>query len=136
MYFISLLESVAYLRNEATSSARRVDPGGRWMWDAYMFLTFENLNCRQATAEDLHVSTGSMCGDLALVSESDMILKLEPGQNAFEEGTTGPFVMGGMSMKNFEPARYAGRWFEVASLKLGFSGQGQEDCHCTQVIRT
>ncbi|KAG6556854.1 hypothetical protein Mapa_001801 [Marchantia paleacea] len=90
----------------------------------------------QAIAEDLHVSTGSMCGDLALVPESSMVLKLEPGQNAFEDGTTGPFVMGGMTMKNFEPARYAGRWFEVASLKLGFSGQGQEDCHCTQGVYT
>ena len=52
------------------------------------------------------------------------------------EGTSDgeiPFVMGGMTAKNFNPARYAGRWFEVASLKRGFAGQGQEDCHCTQV---
>ncbi|GER42909.1 chloroplast lipocalin, partial [Striga asiatica] len=28
-----------------------------------------------------------------------------------------------MTVKNFDPARYAGRWFGV---------QGQEDCHCTQ----
>ncbi|GER46624.1 pyrroline-5-carboxylate reductase [Striga asiatica] len=31
-----------------------------------------------------------------------------------------------MTVKNFDPARYAGRWFGV---------QGQEDCHCTQVPR-
>lgn len=41
--------------------------------------------------------------------------------------------MAGMSMRNFNPERYVGRWYEVASLKRGFAGQGQEDCHCTQV---
>ncbi|KAL2628884.1 hypothetical protein R1flu_013570 [Riccia fluitans] len=91
----------------------------------------------QASAEDLQAKVGNMCGDLALVPDSSMILKLEPGQNAFEDGNSGgSFVMGGMTMKNFQPARYAGRWFEVASLKLGFSGQGQEDCHCTQGVYT
>lgn len=39
----------------------------------------------------------------------------------------------GMTAKNFDPVRYSGRWFEVASLKRGFAGAGQEDCHCTQV---
>lgn len=39
----------------------------------------------------------------------------------------------GMTTKNFDPVRYSGRWFGVASLKGGFAGQGQEDCHCTQV---
>lgn len=43
-------------------------------------------------------------------------------------------MMRGMTAKDFDPVRYAGRWFEVASLKRGFAGQGQEDCHCTQVI--
>lgn len=33
----------------------------------------------------------------------------------------------------FEPARYVGRWYEVASEKRGFAGEGQADCHCTQV---
>lgn len=42
-------------------------------------------------------------------------------------------MMRGMTAKNFDPIRYSGRWFEVASLKRGFAGQGQEDCHCTQV---
>lgn len=32
----------------------------------------------------------------------------------------------------FDPGRYSGRWFEVASLKRGFAGEGQQDCHCTQ----
>ncbi|XP_002972706.2 chloroplastic lipocalin [Selaginella moellendorffii] len=51
-----------------------------------------------------------------------------------EEEKPPPFMMAGMTAKNFDPARYAGRWFEVASLKRGFAGQGQEDCHCTQGV--
>lgn len=47
--------------------------------------------------------------------------------------TSGMLMMRGMTAKNFDPIRYSGRWFEVASLKRGFAGQGQEDCHCTQV---
>lgn len=42
-------------------------------------------------------------------------------------------MMRGMTAKDFDPVRYSGRWFEVASLKRGFAGQGQEDCHCTQI---
>lgn len=42
-------------------------------------------------------------------------------------------MMRAMTVDNFDPVRYSGRWFEVASLKRGFAGQGQEDCHCTQV---
>ncbi|KAM3355831.1 chloroplastic lipocalin [Capsicum galapagoense] len=45
-------------------------------------------------------------------------------------------MMRGMTAKDFDPVRYSGRWFEVASLKRGFAGQGQEDCHCTQGIYT
>ena len=33
----------------------------------------------------------------------------------------------------FSPMAYSGRWYEVASLKKGFAGEGQQDCHCTQV---
>ncbi|CAN1172189.1 Chloroplastic lipocalin [Linum perenne] len=44
--------------------------------------------------------------------------------------------MSGMTANNFDPVRYSGRWFEVASLKRGFAGQGQEDCHCTQGVYT
>ena len=42
-------------------------------------------------------------------------------------------MMRAMTVKDFDPVRYSGRWFEVASLKGGFAGQGQGDCHCTQV---
>ncbi|KAK3027955.1 hypothetical protein RJ639_039422 [Escallonia herrerae] len=45
-------------------------------------------------------------------------------------------MMRAMTAKNFDPVRYSGRWFEVASLKRGFAGQGQEDCHCTQGVYT
>ncbi|KAG6486177.1 hypothetical protein ZIOFF_054747 [Zingiber officinale] len=50
------------------------------------------------------------------------------------EGNQKFMVMRGMTTENFDPVRYSGRWFEVASLKRGFAGQGQEDCHCTQGI--
>ncbi|KAJ6752228.1 hypothetical protein OIU85_002633 [Salix viminalis] len=45
-------------------------------------------------------------------------------------------MMRAMTAKDFDPVRYAGRWFEVASLKGGFAGQGQGDCHCTQGVYT
>jgi len=28
-------------------------------------------------------------------------------------------------------SKYSGTWYEVASLKEGFAGEGQKDCHCT-----
>ncbi|RWW45721.1 hypothetical protein BHE74_00048412 [Ensete ventricosum] len=49
-----------------------------------------------------------------------------------DERSVNVMMMRGMTAKNFDPVRYSGRWFEVASLKRGFAGQGQEDCHCTQ----
>ncbi|KAJ3698608.1 hypothetical protein LUZ61_002313 [Rhynchospora tenuis] len=52
------------------------------------------------------------------------------------DGGSMQMMMRGMTAKNFDPIRYSGRWFEVASLKLGFAGQGQEDCHCTQGVYT
>lgn len=85
----------------------------------------------QALAETvLAHSTGNFC-QLAAVP-TDMVLRLD----APSDGEAPPIVMGGMTAKNFNPARYAGRWFEVASLKRGFAGQGQEDCHCTQGVYT
>lgn len=53
-----------------------------------------------------------------------------------DDGGSGMMMMKGMTAKNFDPVRYSGRWFEVASLKRGFAGQGQEDCHCTQGVYT
>lgn len=56
-----------------------------------------------------------------------------PLDESSDEGGGKLMMMRGMTAKNFDPIRYSGRWFEVASLKRGFAGQGQEDCHCTQV---
>lgn len=53
-----------------------------------------------------------------------------------EDGNGMLMMMRGMTAKNFDPVRYSGRWFEVASLKRGFAGQGQGDCHCTQGVYT
>ena len=75
-------------------------------------------------------SPGSLWA-VAAESDESAVLNLGPGSESEGEGPL--IVSSGMTMKNFNPARYAGRWYEVASLKLGFAGQGQEDCHCTQV---
>ncbi|XP_078432647.1 chloroplastic lipocalin isoform X2 [Wolffia australiana] len=69
---------------------------------------------------------------LAILSDSNLALKLDN-----ETGDVpGMLMMRSMTVQNFDPVRYSGRWFEVASLKRGFAGQGQEDCHCTQGVYT
>lgn len=70
----------------------------------------------------------SLC-QIAAATDNDSTLKLD---TMLEDGSR-MLMMRGMTAKNFDPIRYSGRWFEVASLKRGFAGQGQEDCHCTQV---
>ncbi|EHA8587095.1 putative Chloroplastic lipocalin [Cocos nucifera] len=65
-----------------------------------------------------------------MATNNDLMLKSD---SMSDEGN-GMLMMRGMTAKNFDPVRYSGRWFEVASLKRGFAGQGQEDCHCTQGI--
>lgn len=67
--------------------------------------------------------------NLCLISSANENMPTLPIDN----GNQMLLMMRGMTAKNFDPVRYAGRWFEVASLKRGFAGQGQEDCHCTQV---
>lgn len=67
--------------------------------------------------------------NLCLISSANENMPTLPIDN----GNQMLLMMRGMTAKNFDPVRYAGRWFEVASLKQGFAGQGQEDCHCTQV---
>nr|DAD23340.1 TPA_asm: hypothetical protein HUJ06_024803 [Nelumbo nucifera] len=66
---------------------------------------------------------------LASTADNVPTLQLDEGSDERSEKL---MVMRGMTAKNFDPVRYSGRWFEVASLKRGFAGQGQEDCHCTQ----
>ncbi|CAL5029890.1 unnamed protein product [Urochloa decumbens] len=67
---------------------------------------------------------------VAAIDSASVPLKFD---NPSDEGGAG-MMMRGMTAKNFDPVRYSGRWFEVASLKRGFAGQGQEDCHCTQGV--
>lgn len=84
----------------------------------------------QAVAVDV-LHQGNMC-QLASAANSLPALPLDEGSDGGERGRL--MMMRGMTAKDFDPVRYSGRWFEVASLKRGFAGQGQEDCHCTQVI--
>lgn len=88
---------------------------------------FTELSIGQASAKNLSH------GDIFLLASATENKLTLPLDNA--EGNGMLMMMRGMSVKNFDPTRYAGRWFEVASLKRGFAGQGQEDCHCTQVTR-
>ncbi|KAK8706059.1 hypothetical protein V6N13_049637 [Hibiscus sabdariffa] len=74
----------------------------------------------------------SIC-QLASAVDNTPTLPLEEDSG---EGNGMLMMMRGMTAKNFDPVRYSGRWFEVASLKRGFAGQGQEDCHCTQGVYT
>lgn len=80
----------------------------------------------QAVAADL--SQNNNLFQLASATDNYPSLPLEKNENIGNM-----MMMRGMTAKNFDPVRYSGRWFEVASLKRGFAGQGQEDCHCTQV---
>ncbi|EPS57501.1 chloroplast lipocalin, partial [Genlisea aurea] len=84
---------------------------------------------QQATAAN--ISPLNICQLTAATTGDRITLPLETDQ---ETGKL--LMMRGMSVKNFDPVKYAGRWFEVASLKQGFAGQGQEDCHCTQGVYT
>ncbi|KAI4390097.1 hypothetical protein MLD38_002245 [Melastoma candidum] len=93
---------------------------------ASLILLFPNL---QATADDLpHLNNICQLAGAAAVENSS------PFEKVSGEGGPRFMMMRGMTAENFDPARYAGRWFEVASLKRGFAGQGQEDCHCTQGV--
>ncbi|KAJ7531925.1 hypothetical protein O6H91_14G064900 [Diphasiastrum complanatum] len=84
----------------------------------------------QAALARVQERTGNICVLAAESRERDGLgFEDELG---FPDGP--PQAMQGMTAKNFDPSRYSGRWFEVASLKRGFAGQGQEDCHCTQGV--
>ncbi|XP_059662512.1 chloroplastic lipocalin [Cornus florida] len=72
----------------------------------------------------------SLC-QLASAADSTPTLPLDEGS---DDKRRMLMMMKAMTSKNFDPVRYSGRWFEVASLKRGFAGQGQEDCHCTQGV--
>ncbi|CAN6694585.1 unnamed protein product [Malus baccata var. baccata] len=82
----------------------------------------------QAVASD--VSHQRNIYEFANATEETVTLPVDKGS---DEGDERLMMMRGMTANNFDPVRYSGRWFEVASLKRGFAGQGQEDCHCTQI---
>lgn len=83
---------------------------------------------QQSVAADL--AHQNICQLASVNNNNEVTLPFDDGSN--ERGGN-LMMMRGMTAKNFDPVRYSGRWFEVASLKRGFAGQGQEDCHCTQV---
>lgn len=93
------------------------------------FQIFAHVFHQQSVAADLSHAQNNIC-QLASGSDNAVTLPFENGSN--EKGAN-LMMMRGMTAKDFDPVRYSGRWFEVASLKRGFAGQGQEDCHCTQV---
>lgn len=82
----------------------------------------------QAIASDFPQNNG-----LCLIANAKENMPTLPLDNVNDQPGQMLMMMRGMTAKNFDPVRYSGRWFEVASLKRGFAGQGQEDCHCTQV---
>ncbi|XP_040362498.1 chloroplastic lipocalin isoform X1 [Rosa chinensis] len=85
----------------------------------------------QAVASEVYFQRNTY--ELANAAEKTVTLPLDKGS---DEGAERLMMMRGMTANNFDPIRYSGRWYEVASLKRGFAGQGQEDCHCTQGVYT
>lgn len=101
----------------------------------FEFLSF--LVFLQGFALDLSSGHQNICqlgsAAAAAVEVNKPTLPLDNASDADNPETMMMMMTRGMTTKNFDPVRYSGRWFEVASLKRGFAGQGQEDCHCTQV---
>ncbi|KAF5730564.1 hypothetical protein HS088_TW19G00155 [Tripterygium wilfordii] len=99
---------------------------------AASLLVLSQMN--QVAAVDLfHDSHPRNVCQLASATDTLPTLPLDEGSDVSKGNL---MMMRGMTAKNFDPVRYSGRWFEVASLKRGFAGQGQEDCHCTQGVYT
>ncbi|KAJ4827348.1 hypothetical protein Tsubulata_003305 [Turnera subulata] len=93
------------------------------------FLILSQTN--QVVAADVPHSY-NIC-QLAIATNNKVTIPIDESS----DGSDGKLMMmRGMTAKDFDPIRYSGRWFEVASLKRGFAGQGQEDCHCTQGVYT
>uniref|UniRef100_A0A0E0DIN4 Lipocalin/cytosolic fatty-acid binding domain-containing protein n=1 Tax=Oryza meridionalis TaxID=40149 RepID=A0A0E0DIN4_9ORYZ len=136
----------------ACSSRRKCRPAGRNNFrcslhdkvplDAYGVLSTKLLSCLAASlvfisppcqairAETFVQPKLCQVAVVAAIDKAAVPLKFD---SPSDDGGAG-LMMRGMTAKNFDPIRYSGRWFEVASLKRGFAGQGQEDCHCTQGV--
>ncbi|KAI3928368.1 hypothetical protein MKW98_023969 [Papaver atlanticum] len=95
-----------------------------------VLLSQTNQTLGQAIAAEL--SHYTLC-QLAAAPDKSVTFPLDEGS---DEKNGQLMMMRGMTAKNFDPVRYSGRWFEVASRKGGFAGAGQEDCHCTQGVYT
>ncbi|XP_006653788.1 chloroplastic lipocalin [Oryza brachyantha] len=93
-------------------------------------LVFISPPCQAIPAEAFARPKLCQIADVAAIDKDAVPLKFD---SPSDEGSI-ELMMRGMTAKNFDPIRYSGRWFEVASLKRGFAGQGQEDCHCTQGV--
>ncbi|GJT47948.1 chloroplastic lipocalin [Tanacetum coccineum] len=104
-----------------------------------------------STKDAVRLVVSGLAASLVLMSPANQVLATElPHNNLCQIASTSNnlptlpidqsskmmMMMQGMTTKNFDPVRYSGRWYEVASLKRGFAGQGQEDCHCTQGVYT
>ncbi|KAM0040294.1 putative zeaxanthin epoxidase [Helianthus debilis subsp. tardiflorus] len=97
-----------------------------------------------------HVLAAGLAACFMLLSPSNQVLAIELPHNSLCQIASASnniptlnldepsnlMMMRGMTARNFDPVRYSGRWYEVASLKGGFAGQGQGDCHCTQGVYT
>ncbi|KAL5214551.1 hypothetical protein ABZP36_003703 [Zizania latifolia] len=94
-------------------------------------LVFISPPCQAIPAETIVQPNLCQIAAIAAVDKAAVPLKFE---SPSDDGGAELMMMRGMTAKNFDPVRYSGRWFEVASLKRGFAGQGQEDCHCTQGV--
>lgn len=100
-------------------------------------ITEQMLRATICTATALVLSTSAVCaspGDGS--APSALSPASSPGQPA-AKGVAVPSASAADSepaqLEIFDPMRYLGRWYEVASMKKGFAGEGQDDCHCTQV---
>uniref|UniRef100_A0A0D9W9U1 Lipocalin/cytosolic fatty-acid binding domain-containing protein n=1 Tax=Leersia perrieri TaxID=77586 RepID=A0A0D9W9U1_9ORYZ len=93
-------------------------------------LVFISPPCQAIPAETFVQPNLCPIADIAAIDKAAVPLKFD---SPSDDGGT-QLMMRGMTANNFDPIRYSGRWFEVASLKRGFAGQGQEDCHCTQGV--
>ncbi|KAG8066343.1 hypothetical protein GUJ93_ZPchr0004g39974 [Zizania palustris] len=94
-------------------------------------LVFISPPCQAVPAETFVQPNSCQIATIAAIDKDAVPLKFE---GPSDDGGAELMMMRGMTAKNFDPVRYSGRWFEVASLKRGFAGQGQEDCHCTQGV--
>nr|CAD1832105.1 unnamed protein product [Ananas comosus var. bracteatus] len=109
----------------------------RLIWRKCSFPGEKNIKCssRETTSCGDSISRrllSCFAASIMLVSPPNLAFAAEPSGHR----SLCQIAAAADNAKNFDPIRYSGRWFEVASLKRGFAGQGQEDCHCTQGVYT